>query len=132
MWKVDLRGRGYLGGDWTNAAPSDVPVQEALMALVLLQGAQPVSKRMRLEDKNCWHGTTFSLFSWLPAWGMVLRKILQLDSARKCFLIHCQLCPWARKWKWTNVCHLFTKLYVLEHMFKRVKDHKIKKEWKDR
>lgn len=37
MWKVDLRGRGYLGGDCTDAAPGNPPIGKDLVALSLAQ-----------------------------------------------------------------------------------------------
>ena len=53
---MDLRGRGSLGGDCTNAAPSDPPIQETLMItkLALRTPASVKGNAIGREEPMAW------------------------------------------------------------------------------
>lgn len=66
MWKMmDLRGRGYLEGDCTHAAPSDPPIQEILMIIRLALRTPASVRGNAIGREGLLAGHTLPLSSWL-------------------------------------------------------------------
>lgn len=134
---ADLRSRGYLGDDGTEAAPSGSLNPRGS------GGTQSCSKDSSQCQRQCnGRRRTAKLGVHFPpadccrlimaAWYMVLRRNLRLDSAEKCFPIHWCSYPWVRRWKWNKTVPFISKTVCIRVCVKKrnsVKECKIEKEW---